>query len=106
MLSEIDSETIRVLFSLKVTSDDDMKSVSQNKEMDEIVLKKEEFGQDIKPSQDNEIKSKNEARKTLVRDEPKIGRNDLVDITNGKETKNLKYKKAQALIESGEWRVI
>jgi preprotein translocase subunit SecA len=106
MLSEIDSETIRVLFSLKVTSDADMKSVSQNKEMDEIVLKKEEFGQDIKPSQDNEIKSKNEARKTLVRDEPKIGRNDLVDITNGKETKNLKYKKAQALIESGEWRVI
>ena len=106
MLSEIDSETIRVLFSLKVTSDDDMKSVSQNKEMDEIVLKKEEFGQDIKPSRDNEIKSKNEARKTLVRDEPKIGRNDLVDITNGKETKNLKYKKAQALIESGEWRVI
>ena len=106
MLSEIDSETIRVLFSLKVTSDDDMKSVSQNKEMDEIVLEKEEFGQDIKPSQDNEIKSKNEARKTLVRDEPKIGRNDLVDITNGKETKNLKYKKAQALIESGEWRVI
>ena len=106
MLSEIDSETIRVLFSLKVTSDDDMKSVSQNKEMDEIVLKKEEFGHDIKPSQDNEIKSKNETRKTLVRDEPKIGRNDLVDITNGKETKNLKYKKAQALIESGEWRVI
>jgi preprotein translocase subunit SecA len=106
MLSEIDSETIRILFSLKVTSDADMKSVSQNKEMDEIVLKKEEFGQDIKPSQDNEIKSKNEARKTLVRDEPKIGRNDLVDITNGKETKNLKYKKAQALIESGEWRVI
>ena len=106
MLSEIDSETIRILFSLKVTSDDDVKSVSQNKEMDEIVLKKEEFGQDIKPSQDNEIKSKNEAQKTLVRDEPKIGRNDLVDITNGKETKNLKYKKAQALIESGEWRVI
>tara|TARA_B100000497_G_scaffold83095_1_gene92621 strand:+ start:229 stop:2952 length:2724 start_codon:yes stop_codon:yes gene_type:complete len=106
MLSEIDSETIRILFSLKVASDADMNSVSQNKEMDEIVLKKEEFGQDIKPSQDNEIKSKNEARKTLVRDEPKIGRNDLVDITNGKETKNLKYKKAQALIESGEWRVI
>ena len=106
MLSEIDSETIRILFSLKVASDADMNSVSQNKEMDEIVLKKEEFDQDIKPSQDNEIKSKNEARKTLVRDEPKIGRNDLVDITNGKETKNLKYKKAQALIESGEWRVI
>ena len=41
-----------------------------------------------------------------MRDEPKIGRNDLVDITNGKETKSLKYKKAQTLIESGEWKVI
>lgn len=37
---------------------------------------------------------------------PKIGRNDLVRITNGTETKEMKYKKAEALIESGEWKLV
>jgi preprotein translocase subunit SecA len=35
----------------------------------------------------------------------KIGRNELVTITNGTETKEMKYKKAEALLESGEWRL-
>ena len=35
----------------------------------------------------------------------KIGRNDIVEITNGTETKSIKYKKAQPLIESGEWKL-
>ncbi len=35
----------------------------------------------------------------------KVGRNDLVTITDGKETKQMKYKKAQPLIESGEWQL-
>jgi preprotein translocase subunit SecA len=36
----------------------------------------------------------------------KIGRNDTVKITNGTETKEMKYKKAESLIESGEWKVV
>ncbi|GMU73908.1 MAG: protein translocase subunit SecA [Candidatus Campbellbacteria bacterium] len=35
----------------------------------------------------------------------KIGRNDLVTVTNGKETKQMKYKKAESLLESGEWKI-
>ena len=35
----------------------------------------------------------------------KIGRNDKVTITDGKETKELKWKKAQPLIESGDWEM-
>jgi preprotein translocase subunit SecA len=42
----------------------------------------------------------------IKRDEPKMGRNELVTITDGQETKEVKYKKAIALIESGEWRII
>jgi len=42
----------------------------------------------------------------ITRSEPKIGRNDFVKITNGTETKELKYKKAQSLIETGEWKII
>jgi len=33
----------------------------------------------------------------------KIGRNDKVTITNGSETKELKWKKAESLVKSGEW---
>lgn len=41
-----------------------------------------------------------------VRNEEKIGRNDLVTITNGKETKEMKYKKAESLLASGEWKLV
>ena len=35
----------------------------------------------------------------------KWGRNEVVMITNGKETKDLKYKKAKPLIDSGKWEI-
>ena len=33
------------------------------------------------------------------------GRNEIVMITDGKETKDLKYKKAKPLIDSGKWEI-
>ena len=38
-----------------------------------------------------------------IRVKQKWGRNEIVMITDGKETKDLKYKKAKPLIDSGEW---
>ncbi len=35
-----------------------------------------------------------------------FGRNDKVTITNGTETQEMKYKKAEPLLESGEWRIV
>jgi preprotein translocase subunit SecA len=35
-----------------------------------------------------------------------IGRNELVTITDGTTTQTLKYKKAQALIEEGGWKIV
>ena len=46
------------------------------------------------------------AREQVRRTEPKIGRNDIVKITNGTETKEVKYKKAESLLENGEWRLV
>ena len=34
-----------------------------------------------------------------------FGRNEIVMITDGKETKDLKWKKAKPLIESGDWEI-
>ena len=41
---------------------------------------------------------------TIVNTE-KFGRNEIVMITNGEETKELKYKKAKPLIDSGKWEL-
>jgi preprotein translocase subunit SecA len=34
------------------------------------------------------------------------GRNDKVTITNGTETQEMKYKKAEPLLKSGQWRLV
>jgi preprotein translocase subunit SecA len=34
------------------------------------------------------------------------GRNDHVKITNGTETREMKFKKAEPLLKSGQWRLI
>ena len=36
----------------------------------------------------------------------KIGRNEKVTITDGQETKELKCKKAESLVDSGVWKII
>lgn len=43
---------------------------------------------------------------TPVRKDPKIGRNDMVTITNGSVTETMKFKKAEPLIEGGAWRIV
>ena len=42
---------------------------------------------------------------TTVVNKHKYGRNEIVMITDGKETKDLKFKKAKPLIDSGEWEI-
>lgn len=41
-----------------------------------------------------------------VRREPKLGRNEMVTISNGSEKKEMKFKRAEELIQSGEWKVV
>jgi preprotein translocase subunit SecA len=38
--------------------------------------------------------------------ESELGRNDKVTITNGTETQEMKFKKAEPLLKSGEWRIV
>ncbi len=41
-----------------------------------------------------------------IRNEQKIGRNEMVTITNGVETETVKYKKAEERLKSGVWHVV
>ena len=109
MLDEINAEAIKVLFRIELASEEEIQELEersreaqQNREMK---LQQEQLqpviGSD--PSPEPEQLAKVETVKT---DEPKLQRNEIVKITNGKEIKELKYKKAQPLIEAGEWKII
>ena len=69
-------------------------------------LEKAEIGNHQENNFNNEESKFKATAETITRVEPKLGRNDLVKISNGQETKELKYKKAKPLIETGEWKII
>ena len=105
MLDQINKETVRILFTLQLTSPDEVNNIKSNKpvENNELELKKEDFN--TSTNEDSNIREVSEVQ-SVKREEPKVGRNELVKITNGQETKEVKYKKAASLIETGEWRII
>ena len=76
----------------------------KNIEKDESTLEKPNPNID---NPQNNIEMENETdNQTIIRNEPKYGRNEIVKITNGQETKEIKYKKAISLIETGEWKLL
>ena len=109
MLNEINSEAIKVLFRLELASEEEIhelearsREAQKNREMK---LQQEQ----IEPVIGNDRNSKPEQLakvETIKIDEPKIKRNEIIKITNGKEIKELKYKKAEPLIETGEWKIL
>mgnify|MGYP001196775862 FL=1 len=101
MLDQINKETIRVLFTLQLTSPDEITNVKDSSQ-DELELKKDDFNKE----NINEVNESKLDNIPLTREEPKFGRNEVIKITNGIDTKEIKYKKAKLLIETGEWKVI
>ena len=109
MLNEINSEAIKILFRLELASEEEIhelearsREAQKNREMK---LQQEQ----IEPVIGNDRNSKPEQLakvETIKIDEPKLKRNEIVKITNGKEIKELKYKKAEPLIETGEWKIL
>jgi preprotein translocase subunit SecA len=105
MLDEIDGGTVRILFSLQIANEDDIKSIKQDEHKQEMTLEKAESKSYNNDNVDSQSKISKVNTETIKRDEPKLGRNDLVKITNGQIIQELKYKKAKPMIESGEWRL-
>ena len=103
MLDEIDIETVRILFAIEFATEEIIENLKKDDDKQEMVLEKPS------PSLDNSPEVKTEDIKnpgTFINDQPKHGRNEIVKITNGLEVRNIKYKKAESLIETGEWKII
>ena len=105
MLEDIDNGTIKILFSLQIASEDDVSSIAPEQKNENLVMEKEDPSSNI--IENNEPPEEiQQSPQTVTRDEPKLGRNELVKITNGHETKEMKYKKAKPLLDSNEWTII
>ena len=106
MLDTIDSETIRTLFSIELVSKNQLDDLKQKERQEmEMLLEKADASPINEEVGQNTI-NKSEGLDQVVRDDTKIGRNELIQITNGEETKEMKYKKAMPLIDSGKWKII
>ena len=68
-------------------------------------LNTEELAQRNRSASASAGQRQNTVVETIVRDQPKIGRNDKVVVKNvvTGETKTLKFKQAEPLINKGEW---
>ncbi len=103
MLDEINSETIRILFNIQIATKEEIEKIEKEN------LKNAENNLELKKNEDQsqivQIPEKNHKAEQVIVSE-KIGRNELVKITDGEETKEMKYKKAKSLIETGGWRII
>ena len=87
MLEEIDSETIRILFSLQISSDQDMASLNTDNDEAELVMNKEDIPSGIN-TENKQSNNQPSQPQTIVRETPKLGRNEICLCGSGKKFKH------------------
>ncbi|WP_340199194.1 preprotein translocase subunit SecA [Ascidiimonas sp. W6] len=116
MIDKVNKEVISFLFKGELPSQgadaiQEAKAVSRPKERlqtsKEEVLNSDELAARNRHAGQSQSRQQ-QVTETIVRDKPKIGRNDRVTIKNvmSGENKTLKYKQAEPLINKGEWVLV
>ena len=107
MILATDKESLKRIFRSNIVKDKNEEYSSSTKN---INLSHDKGPVDLSkvpsPIQNNQLNNPTaQKRSPIVNTDKKYGRNDRVKISNGTETKELKYKKAESLISQG-WSII
>jgi len=114
MLSRLNEDVVELLMKLDIPEQQEVESTNKEDKQSNYSGSSSGQSSSSQPSlpgrqgYDEAIKNsmRREEKQQPIVVEPKLGRNELVKISNGKETKELKYKKAKSMIESGLWRIV
>ncbi|WP_350290838.1 preprotein translocase subunit SecA [uncultured Croceitalea sp.] len=116
MIDKVNKEVISFLFKGELPTENtnqiqEARNVRRPKE--KLQVSKEEIPNSDELAAQNRAAGQSQGQRpqkteTIVRDKPKIGRNDRVTIKNvmSGESKVVKYKQAEPLIDKGEWVLI
>ena len=111
LIDSVNKEILSFLFKAEIATDSN-KNVQEAGSRKPLKVKtsKDEIPNTEELRQRNRAitnRQQNSPVETIVRTKPKVGRNDKVTIKNIKngESKTLKYKHAEKLIESGDWLI-
>ena len=115
MIDKVNREIISFLFKGELPTSDsaNIKEAKQIKRKENYETSKEEIPNTDQLRSQNQAASQTQGGRppiteTIVRTQPKIGRNDKVTIKNvmSGENKTLKYKQAELLIAKGDWVLV
>ncbi|SHJ55051.1 preprotein translocase subunit SecA [Aquimarina spongiae] len=114
MIEEVNKDVISFLFKgeLPTGNTQDISEARQVRRKENLETSKEEIpNMDERAAMNRaagQTQQQPQVTETIVREQPKIGRNDRVTIKHvmSGENKTLKYKQAIPLIEKGEWVLI
>lgn len=104
-LIEYRKEAVRLFREMQDSTLERIADLLPNIKPEAVLREEEELRRTAELAQRAGGKPANES--TVTRTSEKThGRNELVNITNGKETKEMKFKKAEELVKGGEWRIV
>ncbi|WP_452596786.1 preprotein translocase subunit SecA, partial [Pontimicrobium sp. MEBiC01747] len=114
MIDQVNKDVISFLFKgeLPTADTNTISEARQTRKKENLQTQKEEIPNLDERSAQNRAASNTQQQQqvveTIVRDQPKIGRNDRVTIKHvmSGENKTVKYKQAEPLIAKGEWVLV
>ncbi|WP_435414781.1 preprotein translocase subunit SecA [Polaribacter aestuariivivens] len=108
-VDEINKEVLSFLFKGELPAQDSSQiSEARNQKRERLNTSKADVQNSTEQAIQNSKQQATEPVETIVREQPKIGRNERVTIKNvmSGEAKEVKFKQAIPLIEKGEWVLV
>ena len=112
-IDQVNKDVISFLFKGELpTQESNIQEAKETRKKENLQTQKEEIPNLDERSAQNRAASNTQRQpevvETIVRDKPKIGRNDKVTIKHvmSGENKTVKYKQAEPLIAKGEWVLV